>query len=347
MARAFFTSGGSDSVETALRLARQYHKIRGESARTKFLSLKKGYHGTHFGGASVNGNANFRANYEPLLAGCFHIPAPYPYRNPFGESDPARLAELCAAALEDEIAFQGANTIAAFIMEPVMGAGGVIPPHPSFMPRVREICSRHGILLIADEVITAFGRTGAWSGARLWGVQPDLMCTAKAITNGYFPFGAVMLSGAVAEVFEDKPAPDRFIGHGYTYSGHPVGAAAALACLEQMQTLDVAANAAARGAELLSGLQALAEAHPVIGDVRGKGLMAALEIVSDRDHKTPMHPAAMQQILETAYAEGVMIRVAGPNIILSPPLVLTSADVAQLLGALAVAFERLDPSAVA
>ncbi|MCK5746854.1 MAG: aminotransferase class III-fold pyridoxal phosphate-dependent enzyme, partial [Oricola sp.] len=175
LTRAFFTSGGSDSVETALRLARQYHKVRGEPGRVKYLSLKKGYHGTHFGGASVNGNANFRTQYEPLLPGCYHIPAPYTYRNPFNETDPAKLARLCASALEDEIAFQGASTIAALIMEPVLGAGGVIPPHESFMPMVRKICDKHGILLIADEVITAFGRTGAWSGSRLWGVQPDMM----------------------------------------------------------------------------------------------------------------------------------------------------------------------------
>ena len=205
MARAFFTSGGSDSVETSLRLARQYHKLRGEPGRVKFLSLKKGYHGTHMGGASVNGNANFRTAYEPLLPGCYHIPAPYTYRNPFHETDPAKLAQLCAAALEDEIAFQGANTIAAMIMEPILGAGGVIPPHKSFAPMVREICDRNGILLITDEVITGFGRTGAWSGARLWGIQPDMMCTAKAITNGYFPFGATMLGAKMVEAFEDNP----------------------------------------------------------------------------------------------------------------------------------------------
>ena len=158
MARAFLTSGGSDSVESALRLARQYWKIKSEADRTKFIALKKGYHGTHFGGASVNGNANFRRNYEPLLPGVFHIPAPHTYRNPFGETDPARVAELCAKALEDEIAFQGADTIAAFIMEPVLGAGGVIVPHESFMPRVREILDRHGILMISDEVVTGFGR---------------------------------------------------------------------------------------------------------------------------------------------------------------------------------------------
>jgi adenosylmethionine-8-amino-7-oxononanoate aminotransferase len=185
-------------------------------------SLKKGFHGTHFGGASVNGNQNFRRQYEPLLPGCFHIPAPWAYRNPFGTEDAAVVAERCAALLEDEIAFQGADTIAAFIMEPVLGAGGVIVPHESFMPRVRDLCTRHGILLIADEVITAFGRTGAWTGSRLWGVQPDLMSTAKAVTNGYFPFGAVLIAERLVEAFESDTSGLRSRISG---SGSPVSSA--------------------------------------------------------------------------------------------------------------------------
>jgi hypothetical protein len=157
MSRVFFTSGGSDAVETSLRLARQYHRLRGEPGRTKFISLKKGYHGTHFGGASVNGNNRFRINYEPLLPGCFHLPSPYTYRNPFNETDPATLAQNIAAAFEDEVTFQGAGSIAAFIMEPIQGAGGVIVPDSSFMGLMRDICDRHGILMISDEVITGFG----------------------------------------------------------------------------------------------------------------------------------------------------------------------------------------------
>jgi len=332
LSRAFYTSGGSDSVESALRLARQYHKVRGEPGRVKYLSLKKGYHGTHTGGASVNGNANFRTMYEPLLPGCYHIPAPYTYRNPFNETDPERLAQLCLAALEDEIAFQGAGTIAAMIMEPILGAGGVIPPHKSFMPGVREICSKNGILLIADEVITAFGRTGSWSGSRHWGVQPDLMCTAKAITNGYFPFGAVMISDHVAEVFEKDETGKAAIGHGYTYSGHPVGAAAAIACLAETERLNVKDNAAARGTELFLGLKALHDEFDIIGDVRGgHGLMCALELVSDRSTKAPVDKGTIGKIQEVAYRDGTMIRISGPNIILSPPLVLTSDDVKTIL----------------
>ncbi|MBO9451334.1 aminotransferase class III-fold pyridoxal phosphate-dependent enzyme [Tropicibacter sp. R16_0] len=335
LTRAFFTSGGSDSVEIALKMARQYHKVRGEEGRTKFISLKQGYHGTHFAAASVNGNQKFRAIYEPMMPGCFHVPAPWTYRNPFDETDPERLAQLCVKALEAEVAFQGPSTVAAFIMEPVLGAGGVIPPHKSFMPMVRELCSKHGILLISDEIITAFGRTGSESGARHWGVQPDIMTTAKAITNGYFPFGAAMISGAVAEVFESDTTGKASVDQGYTYSGHPVGAAAALAALSEIKRLRIWENAAARGDELFAGLQKLKEKHDVVGDVRGgEGLMSALELVSDHDTKTPVAKHVPLQVQKAAYEGGVMVRVSGNNIILSPPLIITTDDVNKILSAL-------------
>ncbi|MCH2164426.1 MAG: aspartate aminotransferase family protein [Marinovum sp.] len=339
MVRSFFTSGGSDSIEIALRLARQYHKLRGEPGRIKYLSLKKGYHGTHSGGASINGNANFRSQYEPLMPGCYHIPAPYTYRNPFNETDPEKLAALCISALADEIAFQDPKTIAAFVMEPILGAGGVIPPHKSFMPAVRGICDRHGILLIADEVITAYGRTGAWSGSRLWGVAPDMMATAKAITNGYFPFGATMLNQKVADVFESDTTGGGAIGSGYTYSGHPVGAAAAVACIHETIRLDVPTNAAARGAQLYEAMLRLKEKHQIIGDVRGgHGLMTALELVSDRATKAPIDKATAGAIYKATYENGVMVRVSGPNIILSPSLVLSEAEAAKIITALDDAF---------
>ncbi|ASY72931.1 omega amino acid--pyruvate aminotransferase [Sinorhizobium fredii USDA 205] len=334
LTRSFFTSGGSDSVETCLRLARQYHKINGQPERTKFVALKKGYHGTHFGGASVNGNQNFRRNYEPLLPGVFHLPAPWTYRNPFGTSDGAEIAAAIGRLFEEEIAFQGADTIAALIVEPVLGAGGVIVPHETFLPLMREICDRHGILLIADEVITAFGRTGAWTGSRLWGVKPDLMSTAKAITNGYYPFGAVMIADKVAEVFESNKSGVGTIGHGYTYSGHPVGAAAALATLKETMRLNVAANAAARGEELLRGLEELQGKHELVGDVRGKGLMCALELVSDREKKTPASKDVLQTVQDVAYEAGVLVRTSGSNVILSPPLVITTQDVGRIVDAI-------------
>ncbi len=338
MARVFFTSGGSDSVETCLRLARQYHKLRGEPARTKFLSLKKGYHGTHFGGASVNGNIRFRTAYEPLLPGVFHLPSPYAYRNPFDETDPAALAQKIAAAMEDEIAFQGAGTIAAFIMEPIQGAGGVIVPHDTFMPLLREICDRHGILMISDEVITGFGRTGDWSGARHWGVQPDMMSTAKGITSGYFPVGAALIGDKVAEVFESGGS-DAAIFHGYTYSAHPVGAAAVVACLAETQRLNLKDNAAPRGRQLYEGVLALAEKHDIIGDVRGgHGLMTGIEIVSDRSAKTPMDGETMKRIHRAAYEAGAMVRLGMHNILMSPPLTITEDEVQVILDALDAGF---------
>ena len=336
MARVFFTSGGSDSVETCLRLARQYHRIKGEPNRTKFLSLKKGYHGTHFGGASVNGNNRFRINYEPLLPGCFHMPSPYTYRNPFNETDAAILAQNIAAAMEDEIVFQGAGSIAAFIMEPVQGAGGVIVPNETFMPLMRDICDRHGILMIADEVITGFGRLGSWSGSRHWGVKPDMMCCAKGITSGYFPVGAALMSDGVAEVFE-KGGEEAAIFHGYTYSAHPVGAAAVTACLSETLRLDTKTNAAARGTQLFNGCLALMEKYDIIGDVRGgHGLMTGVEIVSDAANKTPMDTVVMKQIHKVVYDAGVMVRLGGNNILMSPPLIITEGEVDRVLGALDV-----------
>ena len=332
MERAFFTSGGSDSVETAMRMARQYHRLRGQPHRIKYLSLKKGYHGTHFGGASVNGNPRFRTTYEPLLPGCFHLPSPYTYRNPFNESDPAKLAQMVAQAMEDEIIFQDPSTVAAFIMEPIQGAGGVIVPDASFMKLARNICDKHGILMIADEVITGFGRTGDWSGSRHWGVQPDMMTLAKGITSAYFPVGATLVSAKVAEAFESDQSGEGSIYHGYTYSAHPVGMAAVNACLSETVRLDLKTNAATRGSQLFDGLKVLQADFDIIGDVRGgHGLMSAVELVSDRVTKSPMEISSVKRAHKATYEAGTMVRVGGNNLLISPPLTLTETDVQKIL----------------
>ncbi|MGR3468104.1 MAG: aminotransferase class III-fold pyridoxal phosphate-dependent enzyme [Shimia sp.] len=335
MARCFFTSGGSDAVDVALRLARQYHRLRGEPGRTKFLSLKKGYHGTHWGGASVNGNPRFRQGYEPLLPGCFHLPAPYLYRNPFGAETPAQLTEHIVAAMEDEIAFQGAGSIAAFIMEPILGAGGVIVPDPALMGQLRTVCEAHGILFIADEVICGFGRTGDWSGSRHWGVKPDLMTLAKGITSAYFPVGACLMSDRVAEVFESDQSGEGAIWTGYTYSAHPVGAAAVVACLAETRRLDLASNAKARGDQLFAGLSALADRHSVIGEVRGgHGLMLGVELVADRGTKAPLAAGDVKRIHRAIYDAGVMTRIGGNNLLMSPPLILTEEEAQRIVDAI-------------
>jgi len=338
MSRVFFTTGGSDAVDTALRMARHYHRLRGAPTRTKFLSLKRGYHGTNWGGASVNGNNRFRITYEPLLPGCYHLPSPYTYRNPFDETDPAKLAEKIAAAAVDEIEFQDPSTIAAFIMEPIQGAGGVIVPDASLMQRMREICDRYGILLISDEVICGFGRTGDWTGARHWGVKPDMMTIAKGVTSAYFPVGGVLFSDSVAEVFENA-GPEGAIWTGYTYSAHPVGAAAVVACLSETLRLDTKTNAAARGTQLYEGVQKLMEKYDIIGDVRGgHGLMTGIELVSDRAARTPMDAETIKKVHKATYEAGAMVRIGGNNLLMSPPLVISETEIDQVLSALDIGF---------
>jgi putrescine aminotransferase len=332
----FFSGGGSDAVETALKLARQYWKIKGQADRTKYISLQQGYHGVHFGGMSVNGNTRFRRNYEPLLPGCFHIDTPWLYRNPYTD-DPVRLGELCADLLERELLFQGPDTVAAFIAEPVQGAGGVIVPPPNYWPLIRQICDRHGVLLIADEVVTGFGRTGHLFGTRLWGVQADLWCFAKGISSGYVPLGATTISSKVAQVFTEGDASLASVSHGTTYSAHPLAAAAALATLEVLERDNVVANAAVQGGYLQERLQAMGARFPVIGDVRGIGLMAAIELVSDRGTKEAS-PSSAKALGKEAYKRGAMVRTSGANIILSPALTITREEVDVLCDILEASF---------
>lgn len=343
VASVMFSSGGSDAVETALKLARQYHKLRGEKDRFKFISLRQGYHGVHFGGMSVNGNTNFRRAYEPLLPGCYHIDTPWLYRNPY-TSDPLELGEICAELLEREIVFQGPDTVAAFIAEPVQGAGGVIVPPANYWPLVRKICDKHGVLLIADEVVTGFGRTGHLFGTRLWGVNADLWCLAKGISSGYVPLGTTAISAKVSQVFNDDKTGQAAVGHGYTYSAHPVGAAAALATLEQIEALDVPGNAARVGAVMQERLRKLVQSCSFVGDVRGVGLMLGIEMVEDKPLRTPMPRSSdiPARVAKEAYQRGLMVRISGPNLILSPPLVISRTEVDHLCDTLEAAFAAVE-----
>lgn len=339
----FFSSGGSDAVEGALKFARQYWKILGSGDRHKFIALRQGYHGVHFGGMSVNGNTNFRRAYEPLLPGCFHVDTPWVYRNPFTD-DPEALGAKCAEMLEREILFQGPDTVAAFIAEPVQGAGGVIVPPRNYWPLVRKICDQHGVLLIADEVVTGFGRTGQWFGTRLWGVNADIWCLAKGISSGYVPLGATVLNAKVTAAFQNGDAALTTITHGYTYSAHPVAAAAAVATLDYLQRVDVVGNAAREGAHLLERLHAIGKAHRLVGDVRGVGLMGCLELVSDRKTKAPFPRGAKEvnQVAREAYVRGAMIRTSGANIILSPALTIERAQIDILCDAIDAALTAVE-----
>jgi putrescine---pyruvate transaminase len=334
----YFSSGGSDAVESALKLARQYWKVRGQRDRTKFISLRQGYHGVHFGGTSVNGNTPFRRAYEPLLPGCFHVDTPWLYRNPYTQ-DGEELGRICAELLEREIVFQGADTVAAFIAEPIQGAGGVIVPPPNYWPRVRDVCDRYGVLLIADEVVTGFGRTGHMFGTRLWGVKADLWCLAKGISSGYIPLGATAVSARVMEGFTGADPVLGTINHGYTYGAHPIAAAAALATLDIVEGENIPARAAREGRYFLERLQAM-KRFRIVGDVRGVGLMAGIELVADQRTRASFARGApeLTRVQREAYQRGAMIRLSGANIILSPALTIERAQLDVLCDALEGAF---------
>ncbi len=339
-----FSNGGSDAVEGALKIARQYWKVRGQGDRTKFVSLRQGYHGVHFGGMSVNGNSNFRRAYEPLLPGCFHVDTPWTYHNPFGEDNPEKLAELCVNMLEREFVFQGPDTIAAFIAEPVQGAGGVIVPPANYWPLVRALCDKYGILLIADEVVTGFGRTGQMFGTRLWGVNADIWCLAKGISSGYIPLGATAMTAKVTDVFNADKTGMAAVTHGYTYSAHPVAAAAALATIDQLVAQDIPGNAARVGAHLQARLRTFVDKFKVVGDVRGVGLMAGIEMVSDKAKRTPMTRSSdvPARVAKAAYRRGLMVRISGPNLILSPPLIITREEVDFMVDVLEASFAEVE-----
>ncbi|MEI8267081.1 MAG: aminotransferase class III-fold pyridoxal phosphate-dependent enzyme [Betaproteobacteria bacterium] len=342
VAAVMFSNGGSDAVEGALKIARQFHKLRGQKDRSKFIALKQGYHGVHFGGMSVNGNTNFRRAYEPLLPGCFHLDSPWAYRNPWGLEGEA-LGQAVAQALERELVFQGPDTVAAFIAEPVQGAGGVIVPPANFWPLVREVCTRHGVLLIADEVVTGFGRTGQMFGTRTWGVQADLWCLAKGISSGYVPLGATAISRHVAEVFDADTTGAGQVTHGYTYSAHPVAAAAALATLDVLERDDIPARVREVSGPFQARLGGLVDRVPYVGNVRGIGLMVGIEMVADKATKAPLPKTSdlPARVAREAYRRGLMTRVSGSMMILSPPLVISPQELDFLCTALEAAFDAV------
>ena len=260
----FFTNGGSESCESAIKMARLYHYLRGESQRTTILSLGHSYHGMTYGALAATGLEGIKNGFGELPGGFFHLTTPYPYREElFGGED---AFEFCVRELEETIARLGPERIAAFIGEPVLTVGGVIVPPPDYWRAITEICHRNGILVIADEVVTAFGRLGSWFASEAYGIAPDLITTAKGLTSGYLPLGAVLASSEVGTTI--KGAETGFM-HGYTYCGHPVACAVALRNLDIIEREDLAANAVSTGEHLLRGLQRLLDL-PVVGDVRGR-----------------------------------------------------------------------------
>ena len=334
--RVFFTNSGSESVETALKIALAYHRARGEGSRTRLIGRERGYHGVNFGGMSVGGIVGNRKAFGTLLGGVDHLRHTHdPARNAFSVGQPAHGAEL-ADDLERLVALHDASTIAAVIVEPVAGSTGVLIPPQGYLQRLREICDQHGILLIFDEVITGFGRTGQPFAAQTFGVTPDLITTAKGITNGCVPMGAVFVRQAIHDTFMQGPEHLIEFAHGYTYSAHPLACAAGLATLDTYAEDGLLTRAAALQDAFAQALHTLRDAPHVI-DIRNIGLVGGIELAS-----RPGEPGKRAfEVFLDCFEQGVLIRTTGDTIALSPPLIISPAQIGQLVETIGRAIRRV------
>ncbi|NTW01399.1 MAG: aspartate aminotransferase family protein [Oscillochloris sp.] len=326
----FFTSGGAESTESAVKTARFYWKAKGKPDKIKFISRIRGYHGVTMAAMSATGLSAYWPMFEPRVPGFSHIESPYPYR--FVNKTP-EVSDGVAAAnlLEEAILREGPETVAGFIAEPIQGAGGVIVPQDDYFTRIREICDQYEVLLLSDEVITGFGRTGRWFGLEHYGIEPDIAQFAKGITSGYVPLGGIGVSDAISEVI-NTVAPEKRWMHAFTYSGHPTGCAVALANIAIIEREGLVSQAEVNGARLLAGLQELEE-MPSVGNVRGKGLMAAVELVANKATKEPF-PAADNigvRFGNELMARGLYTRVFGDAVLLAPPLSTTAEQIDQII----------------
>ncbi|WFP65728.1 MULTISPECIES: aspartate aminotransferase family protein [unclassified Mesorhizobium] len=322
----YFTLGGSDAVDSTIRFIRYYWNARGEPKRDQFISIEQGYHGSSVVGAGLTALPAFHAGFGIPFEWQHKIPSPYPYRNPVGEDGDAIIA-ASLSALEAKIEAIGPELVAAFYAEPIQGSGGVIVPPKGWIKEMRGLCRKYGILFIADEVITGFGRTGPLFACTDEDIVPDFMTTAKGLTSGYVPMGAVFMADHVYDVIADGAGASA-IGHGYTYSAHPVSAAVALEVLKLYED-GLLENGVKAGARLTAGLESLSD-HPLVGDVRGRGMLAAIELVVDKEKKTPLPAAAMpaRRIFDRAWDNGLIIRAFAHGVLgYAPPLCCTDSDI--------------------
>jgi adenosylmethionine-8-amino-7-oxononanoate aminotransferase len=300
----YFTTAGAESNESAFKIVRYYWKLRGRPNKIKIFSRVHAYHGVTMAAMSATGMASYHKSFGPLVPNFLQVPAPYPYRWP-GNEDPGVGA---AEAFEKALLKEGPETVAAIIAEPVMGAGGVIVPPATYFPKLREICDRHDILLIADEVITGFGRTGRWFALGHWGVEPDLVSFAKGVTSAYLPLGGVIISRKVHQAMQEAP-PDQKFMHAATYSGHPACCAVANKNIEIIERENLVERAAVMGRRLLAGLESLRDL-PNVGEVRGLGMMCGVELVENQKTRAPALGLG-PRVAREALSRGLLIRLRG------------------------------------
>ena len=320
----FFTSGGSESNDTAFKTARYYWRRLGRPEKVKIISRQGAYHGITVAATAATGIPRYHTMFGPLTPGFSHIPAPNPYRYTGDIQPHETVGQAAARALEEEILRQGPETVAAFIAEPIQGVGGVIVPPDDYFPLVRAICDKYEVLLIVDEVICGFGRTGLWFGQHHWELRPDIMSFAKGVTSGYLQLGGIQISDAIREVIDAAPPEEAWM-HGYTYSGHAAACAVALKNLEILEREGLVENSRVMGERLKGGLSKLLDFN-IVGDVRGRGLLCGVEIVKDKATREPDLAKALE-IYNLCLARGLRTRNVGNVLAFSPPLSITAEEV--------------------
>ncbi|MFG5683931.1 aminotransferase class III-fold pyridoxal phosphate-dependent enzyme [Enterococcus faecalis] len=342
MAKVFFTSGGSDSVDTSLKIARQYWAAVGQPSKKMFISLERSYHGMHYGGTSIGGNESYQKHVGPGLEGCIHVSSPHLKENKWGCRKGEELTQRCIDELIEIIESNGEQNIAALIAEPVQGAGGIIVPPEDYWLNLREVCDKYNILLISDEVVTGFGRSGNMFGCRGWGVKPDMMIFAKGLTSGYVPLGATVFNKKIVDAIESASGDLSVITHGHTYGGHPLGCVAAIEALKIVEEERLVENANHVGGYLLEKLSKLKEQYDCISDVRGKGLMLAIDFEDEKNYSADQSIRNVEIIADYTTKSGVLIRDELQTIIISPPLTISKEEADTLVVALTEAFEYLN-----
>jgi len=327
--RAFFGCSGSDGNDTVVRLVRYYWQIQGQENRNIIISRRNAYHGSTLAGASLGGMQAMHAQGGLPIPDIEHVDQPYHYREG-GDLDEHDFGIKAAQSLEEKILRVGADRVAAFIGEPIQGAGGVIVPPDSYWPEIQRICKKYDILLIADEVICGFGRTGNWFGSDTYSIEADVMTMAKGLSSGYQPIGAVMISDRIAEALDAK---DREFSHGYTYSGHPVACAVALKNLQIMHEEKIIENASANTMDYFQSQIRTLLAHPLVGEVRGVGFLGALELVADKRTKEKFDESGSAGIAcrDTCTENGLIVRAVNDSMILCPPLIITHSQIDELI----------------
>lgn len=348
LSKAIFSASGSEATDSAIKFAWYYNAARGKSEKRKIISRMRAYHGTTIGSASLTGLPNMHEQWGLPLPGFIHVTCPHFYREALLGETEEQFASRLAQEIDDTITREGADTIAAFFAEPIMGTGGVVVPPVTYFDKVQAVLKKHDVLLVADEVISGFGRTGHYWGCDAFNIKPDMLTCAKGLSSAYLPISALLISDEIYQVIADETHRLNGLGHGYTYGGHPVSAAVALETLRIYEEENIVEHVRNVSTAFQQKIRAF-ENHPLVGEARGIGLMAAIELVSEKQMKTPFAKPvkAAFRLSELVRGQGVILRGLGDSLCIAPPLIISEQEIDVIIAAVAKALDLLETELVA